>query len=201
MNSLRSWWDLLELYKGRPLNAIPVEKLLTIGTVGKYWGWSSLLRHCCKELVQTRTLEAVFHQRWWNIPETVGECWWTVLRFRPSQSCFMMSISDSRTWVPPNPLVHHSTKNCHVSYPHFFLTKTSCRSPGVSQDIIKCLAPTHLGDFALPGRDLRSRGLNRIGGGAMSDLVVLDHWSVLELVFHPHDLMVFRQSNFLLKSY
>ncbi|CAL1161382.1 unnamed protein product [Cladocopium goreaui] len=30
-------------------------------------------------------------------------------------------------------------------------------------DIIKCLAPTHLGDFALPGRDLRSRGLNRIG--------------------------------------
>lgn len=34
---------------------------------------------------------------------------------------------------------------------------------GIEEDIIKCLAPTHLGDFALPGRDLRSRGLNRIG--------------------------------------
>lgn len=34
---------------------------------------------------------------------------------------------------------------------------------GIEEDIIKCLAPTHLGDFALPGIDLRSRGLNRIG--------------------------------------
>ena len=34
---------------------------------------------------------------------------------------------------------------------------------GVEEDLIKCLAPTYVGDFALQGADLRSRGLNRIG--------------------------------------
>jgi len=34
---------------------------------------------------------------------------------------------------------------------------------GVEEDLIKCLAPTFLGDFHLKGKDLRKRGLNRIG--------------------------------------
>ncbi|KAG9159628.1 hypothetical protein Leryth_013602 [Lithospermum erythrorhizon] len=34
---------------------------------------------------------------------------------------------------------------------------------GVEEDLIKCLAPTYRGDFSLPGADLRSKGLNRIG--------------------------------------
>ena len=34
---------------------------------------------------------------------------------------------------------------------------------GIEEDFIKCLAPTFLGDFALDGKNLRSRGLNRIG--------------------------------------
>ena len=34
---------------------------------------------------------------------------------------------------------------------------------GVEEDFIKCLAPTYLGDFALAGRDLRQKGVNRIG--------------------------------------
>eukprot|EP00271_Cylindrocystis_brebissonii_P023216 TRINITY_DN9508_c0_g1_i2.p1 TRINITY_DN9508_c0_g1~~TRINITY_DN9508_c0_g1_i2.p1 ORF type:complete len:203 (-),score=57.75 TRINITY_DN9508_c0_g1_i2:1117-1725(-) len=34
---------------------------------------------------------------------------------------------------------------------------------GVEEDLIKCLAPTFAGDFELPGKDLRARGLNRIG--------------------------------------
>lgn len=34
---------------------------------------------------------------------------------------------------------------------------------GVEEDIIKCLAPTFLGDFALPGAELRAQGVNRIG--------------------------------------
>ncbi|PON61806.1 Deoxyhypusine synthase [Trema orientale] len=34
---------------------------------------------------------------------------------------------------------------------------------GIEEDLIKCLAPTYRGDFSLPGADLRSRGLNRIG--------------------------------------
>ncbi|XP_066563822.1 deoxyhypusine synthase [Amia ocellicauda] len=34
---------------------------------------------------------------------------------------------------------------------------------GVEEDLIKCLAPTYLGEFSLPGRELRQRGINRIG--------------------------------------
>ena len=32
---------------------------------------------------------------------------------------------------------------------------------GVEEDFIKCLAPTYLGDFALKGKDLRLKGINR----------------------------------------
>ncbi|CAG9465999.1 unnamed protein product [Pedinophyceae sp. YPF-701] len=34
---------------------------------------------------------------------------------------------------------------------------------GVEEDLIKCMAPTYMGDFALQGRELRHKGLNRIG--------------------------------------
>ncbi|XP_062841150.1 deoxyhypusine synthase isoform X1 [Trichomycterus rosablanca] len=34
---------------------------------------------------------------------------------------------------------------------------------GVEEDLIKCLAPTYLGEFNLPGKELRQRGINRIG--------------------------------------
>ena len=34
---------------------------------------------------------------------------------------------------------------------------------GIEEDFIKCLAPFYLGDFALRGKDLREKGLNRIG--------------------------------------
>lgn len=34
---------------------------------------------------------------------------------------------------------------------------------GVEEDLIKCLADTYIGDFALAGADLRERGVNRIG--------------------------------------
>ncbi|MCO5562495.1 hypothetical protein L7F22_016122 [Adiantum nelumboides] len=34
---------------------------------------------------------------------------------------------------------------------------------GIEEDFIKCMAPSFLGDFSLPGADLRARGLNRIG--------------------------------------
>lgn len=34
---------------------------------------------------------------------------------------------------------------------------------GIEEDIIKCLAPTYKGNFSLPGAQLRSKGLNRIG--------------------------------------
>eukprot|EP00842_Homolaphlyctis_polyrhiza_P000041 jgi/Hompol1/1037/HPOL_004095-RA len=34
---------------------------------------------------------------------------------------------------------------------------------GIEEDYIKCLGPTYLGSFTLPGADLRKKGLNRIG--------------------------------------
>ncbi len=34
---------------------------------------------------------------------------------------------------------------------------------GIEEDFIKCLAPTYLGDFKLSGKDLRSKGVNRLG--------------------------------------
>ena len=34
---------------------------------------------------------------------------------------------------------------------------------GVEEDIVKCLEHTYMGDFGLDGRDLRRRGINRIG--------------------------------------
>jgi len=34
---------------------------------------------------------------------------------------------------------------------------------GIEEDIIKCLAPHYLGDFALKGAELRAKGINRIG--------------------------------------
>lgn len=34
---------------------------------------------------------------------------------------------------------------------------------GIEEDLIKCMAPTYVGDFQLKGADLRKRGLNRIG--------------------------------------
>lgn len=32
---------------------------------------------------------------------------------------------------------------------------------GIEEDLIKCLAPTYLGEFSLPGKELRQRGINR----------------------------------------
>lgn len=34
---------------------------------------------------------------------------------------------------------------------------------GIEEDFIKCLGPTYLGNFSLPGAELRKKGLNRIG--------------------------------------
>ena len=34
---------------------------------------------------------------------------------------------------------------------------------GIEEDLIKCLAPTFMGEFSLVGKELRAKGLNRIG--------------------------------------
>ncbi len=49
-------------------------------------------------------------------------------------------------------LVEHKMVDCIVT-----------TAGGVEEDLIKCLAPTYIGDFSLPGRQLREKGINRIG--------------------------------------
>lgn len=34
---------------------------------------------------------------------------------------------------------------------------------GIEEDFIKCLAPTYVGSFELDGKELRDKGINRIG--------------------------------------
>ncbi|XP_024215528.1 probable deoxyhypusine synthase isoform X2 [Halyomorpha halys] len=49
-------------------------------------------------------------------------------------------------------LVEHKMVDCIVT-----------TAGGVEEDLIKCLAPTYLGDFGLEGKKLRDKGINRIG--------------------------------------
>ncbi|XP_075553122.1 deoxyhypusine synthase [Dermacentor variabilis] len=49
-------------------------------------------------------------------------------------------------------LVEHKMVDCIVT-----------TAGGVEEDLIKCLAPTYVGDFALKGSSLRDLGINRIG--------------------------------------
>ena len=38
-----------------------------------------------------------------------------------------------------------------------------CTAGGIEEDLMKCLAPSFLGAFSLPGKELRKKGINRIG--------------------------------------
>jgi deoxyhypusine synthase len=49
---------------------------------------------------------------------------------------------------------------------------------GIEEDLIKCMANTYLGDFHLTGKDLRKRGMNRIGNLLIPNrnYVVFEEW-------------------------
>ncbi|XP_025112536.1 probable deoxyhypusine synthase isoform X2 [Pomacea canaliculata] len=49
-------------------------------------------------------------------------------------------------------LVQHNMVDCLVT-----------TAGGIEEDFIKCLGPTYMGDFSLLGRELRMKGINRIG--------------------------------------
>lgn len=49
-------------------------------------------------------------------------------------------------------LVQHNMVDCIVT-----------TAGGIEEDFIKCMAPTYMGDFSLRGRELREKGINRIG--------------------------------------
>ena len=52
---------------------------------------------------------------------------------------------------------------------------------GIEEDLIKCLAPTFVGDFHLKGSNLRKRGLNRIA----NLLVPNDNYCLFEDWMNP----------------
>ncbi len=63
---------------------------------------------------------------------------------------------------------------------------------GIEEDFIKCLAPTFLGDFSLSGKDLKLKGINRIG----NLLVPNDNYCKFEEWFMPIlDTMLEEQKN------
>jgi len=52
---------------------------------------------------------------------------------------------------------------------------------GVEEDIMKCMAPTFIGDFNMDGAQLRDRGMNRIG----NTIVPNENYALLESWFLP----------------
>lgn len=46
---------------------------------------------------------------------------------------------------------------------HKMVSAVVASAGGIEEDIIKCLAPTFMSDFAAIGKDLREKGMNRIG--------------------------------------
>lgn len=68
-------------------------------------------------------------------------------------------------------LVEHRLVDCLVT-----------TAGGVEEDLIKCLAPTYIGDFQLDGSKLRDKGLNRIG----NLLVPNDNYCLFEDWVTPH---------------
>lgn len=46
---------------------------------------------------------------------------------------------------------------------HKMVSAIVATAGGVEEDLIKCLAPTYMGDYTLPGKGLRDQGMNRIG--------------------------------------
>ncbi|KAG7889299.1 hypothetical protein KL905_002476 [Ogataea polymorpha] len=46
---------------------------------------------------------------------------------------------------------------------HKMVSAIVASAGGIEEDLIKCLAPTYMGDFSLPGKQLRDDGMNRIG--------------------------------------
>ncbi|KAL2313923.1 putative deoxyhypusine synthase [Schizosaccharomyces pombe] len=90
-------------------------------------------------------------------------------------------INEMRNWRDPNPPEEKSDRaTIFLGYTSNlissgirevlrYLVQHKCvdvivtTAGGVEEDIIKCLGPTYVGDFHLDGKNLRAKGLNRIG--------------------------------------
>lgn len=86
-------------------------------------------------------------QRSWRSDEPEEEDARTTIFLGYTSNLISSGIRDS---------IRHLVKHKHVSC----LVTTA---GGIEEDLIKCLGPTYLGAFNLDGKDLRAKGLNRIG--------------------------------------
>jgi deoxyhypusine synthase len=64
---------------------------------------------------------------------------------------------------------------------HKMISAIVTTTGGIEEDIMKTMAPTYIGDFALKGSELRSKGINRIG----NLLIPNNNYSLLEEWFLP----------------
>jgi len=70
------------------------------------------------------------------------------------------------------------------------MVQVVCASAGgVEEDLIKCLAPTHMGEFTLDGRSLRAQGLNRIANLIVpnKNYCLFEDW-IGPLIHKMHDI-------------
>lgn len=64
---------------------------------------------------------------------------------------------------------------------HKMITCIVTTTGGIEEDIMKCMAPTFIGDFNMDGAQLRDRGMNRIG----NTIVPNENYALLESWFLP----------------
>ena len=66
---------------------------------------------------------------------------------------------------------------------------------GIEEDLIKCLAPTYIGDFHLSGKNLRRKGINRIGNLLVpnENYCKFENWimPILDALFEEQNKTVF----------
>ncbi len=61
---------------------------------------------------------------------------------------------------------------------HKMISAIVTTTGGIEEDIMKTMAPTYIGDFALKGKELREQGVNRIGNLIIpnNNYCLLEEW-------------------------
>jgi deoxyhypusine synthase len=74
-------------------------------------------------------------------------------------------VRDSIRYLCQHNMVYYALR-AHLELLLRIYSKVDCivsSAGGIEEDFIKCLAPTYIGEFSLKGKDLRKKGINRIG--------------------------------------
>ncbi|AGO09955.1 AaceriAAL036Wp [[Ashbya] aceris (nom. inval.)] len=82
---------------------------------------------------------------------------------------------------------------------HNMVSAIVATAGGIEEDIIKCLAPTYLGEFTLDGATLRDKGMNRIGNLLVpnNNYCKFEEWIVpiLDAMLAEQEAYVAKQGN------